>query len=49
MTNAKELIEAVVYRMSEYGEIDTEIAINSGEPFIYRIYWKESPQSGCET
>ncbi len=42
MTNAKELIEAVVYRMSEYGEIDTEIAIWMGKPFIRRIYWKET-------
>ncbi len=42
MTNAKELIEAVVYRMSEHGEIDTEIAIWMRKPFIRRIYWKET-------
>ena len=48
MKNAKELIEAVVYRMSEHGEIDTEIAISMGKPFVRRIYWTEAPQSECE-
>jgi hypothetical protein len=48
MKNAKELIEAVVYRMSEYGEVDTEIAITMDKPFIRRIYWTETPQGECE-
>lgn len=41
MRNAKELIEAIVYRMSEKGAIDAEIIDLEGKPLIRRIHWKE--------
>ncbi len=41
MKNAKELIEAVVYRMSEKGEVDAEVINLEGKALIRRIYWKE--------
>jgi hypothetical protein len=43
MKNARELIEAVIYRMSEKGEVDAEIIDRQGKPIIRRIYWKEPP------
>jgi hypothetical protein len=45
MRNAKELIEAVIYRMSERGEVDAEIITFRGKPLIRRIYWKDGPDS----
>jgi hypothetical protein len=38
MRNAKTLIEAIVYRMSEIGEVDAEIIDLEGKPIIRRIY-----------
>jgi hypothetical protein len=40
MRNARELIEAVVYRMSEKGGVDAEVVDFAGRPLIRRIYWK---------
>jgi hypothetical protein len=40
MTHAKELIEAIAYRMSEIGEIDAEVVEFEGKPLVRRIYWK---------
>jgi len=42
MTNAKELIEAVIFRMWEIGPLDAEIVDFAGKPLIRRIYFKES-------
>jgi hypothetical protein len=41
MKNAKELIEAIAYRMSEKGEVDAEVINFEGKPLIRRIHWKE--------
>jgi hypothetical protein len=40
MTNAKELIEAIVHKMSEIGAVDAEIIDFEGKPLIRRIYWQ---------
>ena len=40
MTNAKELIEAIAYRMAERRAIDAEIIDLEGRPLVRRIYWK---------
>ncbi len=40
--NARELIEAVIWRMSELGEIDVEIIDLDGSPLIKRVYWKQA-------
>lgn len=44
MKNAKELIEAIVYRMSENCEVDAEVINFEGKPLIRRIHWR----SGAE-
>lgn len=41
MKNAKELIEAIVFRMSEKGEVHAEFINHEGKPLIRRIHWKE--------
>jgi hypothetical protein len=41
MRNAKELIEAIVYRMSEKGAVDAEVINFDSKPLIRRIYWKD--------
>ena len=41
MSNARELIEAVISRMSEQGEIEAEVIDRDGQPLIRRIHWKE--------
>jgi hypothetical protein len=38
MTNAKELIEAIVYRLWESGPVDAEVIDFEGAPLIRRIY-----------
>jgi hypothetical protein len=45
MHNAKKLIEAIVYRMSEIGEVDAEIIDFEGKPLIRRIHWKKPKRS----
>lgn len=48
MRNAKKLIEAIVYRMSEKGEVDAEVIDFEGKPMIRRIHWKDgSGASRC--
>jgi hypothetical protein len=44
MANAAELIEAVLYRMRQQRELDTEIINWIGQPLVRRIWWKgETP------
>jgi hypothetical protein len=43
MTNAKELIEAIVYRMQQMGELDYEIINHAGKPLLRRIFWMGKP------
>jgi hypothetical protein len=45
MTNARELIEAIVYRMSQKGEVDAEVISFEGKPLIRRIHWKDDSES----
>ena len=40
MTNARELIEAIVYRMRQVREIDYEVVDFAGKPLLRRIFWK---------
>ncbi len=40
MTNAAELIEAVIYRMRQLRELETEIVNWQGEPLVRRVFWK---------
>jgi hypothetical protein len=40
MLNAKELIEAVIARMAERGELDAQIIDLEGKPLIRRVFWK---------
>jgi hypothetical protein len=40
MKNSKELMEAIIYRMSEKGEVDAEVIDLEGNPLIRRIHWK---------
>lgn len=40
MTNAKELIEAVLYRMTQVRELDVEIVNFAGQPLVWNIHWK---------
>ena len=44
MTNAAELIEALLYRMRQQRELDTEIVNWVGKPLVRRVWWKgETP------
>jgi hypothetical protein len=45
MKHARELIEAIIDRMSEIGEVDTEIINFEGRPLIRRIYWKSAGET----
>ena len=40
MTNAKELIEALLYRMTQVRELEAEIVDFSGQPLVRNIHWK---------
>lgn len=40
MTNAQELIEALLFRMGQIKELDAEIVQYKGSPLVRRIYWK---------
>jgi hypothetical protein len=44
MTNAQQLIEAIVYRMQQTGEIDYEITDFAGKPLLRKIFWKGRPE-----
>jgi hypothetical protein len=43
MKNAKELIEAVIYRMEQKAAVDMEIRNHNGKPLVRRIFWKVGP------
>jgi hypothetical protein len=44
MTNAAELIEALLYRMRQQRDLDTEIVNWIGKPLVRRVWWKgETP------
>ena len=46
MTNAQELIEGLLYRMSQIHELDAEIVQFAGRPLVRHIYWKgEKPSA----
>jgi hypothetical protein len=40
MTHARELIEAIVFRMGEVREVDAEIVNFAGRPLVRHIHWK---------
>lgn len=44
MLNAQELIEAIVYRMSQHLEIDAEVIEYHGSPLVSRIHWRTAGQ-----
>jgi hypothetical protein len=49
MTNARELIEAIVFRMGQTREIDAEVVDHAGRPIVRYIHWKgerPTPQPG---
>jgi hypothetical protein len=39
MKNAKELVEALIYRMWQKGPVDAEIINVGGKPLVRRIFW----------
>ncbi len=43
MKNAKELVEALIYRMWQIGSVDAEIINLHGKPLVRRIFWEEHP------
>ena len=43
MRNAKELVEAIIYRMWEKGPVGAEITPFAGKPLVRRIYWENPP------
>lgn len=45
MTNAEELLQAILYRMSQIDELEPEIIQYEGKPLIRSIYWKAEPPS----
>ncbi len=46
MTNAKELIEAILFRMGQIREVDAEIVEFVGKPLVRHIHWKgETPSA----
>lgn len=40
MTNAQQLIEAVIYRMAQRAEVDAEVVKFNGQPLVRKIHWK---------
>lgn len=43
MTNAQELLQAILYRMSQIDELEPEIIQYEGKPLVRTIYWKAEP------
>jgi hypothetical protein len=39
MKNARELVEALIYRMWQKGPVDAEIIQLGGKPLVRRIFW----------
>lgn len=42
MANAKELIEAILFRMSEINTLDLEVEVIDGKPLVRRIFFKKN-------
>jgi hypothetical protein len=42
MLNARELIEAIISRMSEIGDLDYDVEMLDGKPLVSRIFWKQA-------
>lgn len=42
MTNAQPLAEAIVYRMSQLGELDAEVVDLRGSPLLKRIFYRDA-------
>lgn len=40
MTNAEELIKAILYRMAQIGKLDAEVVIFAGQPLVRKVHWK---------
>jgi hypothetical protein len=40
MRQARQLIEAILYRMTERGPVDVELTDRGGHPMVRRIFWK---------
>jgi hypothetical protein len=40
MTNAEELIEAVLYRMQQLRKLEAEVVNWGGQPLVRRVFWK---------
>jgi hypothetical protein len=40
MTNAMELLQAILFRMSEIDELDADIGEQGGRPFVRNVHWK---------
>jgi hypothetical protein len=49
LVNAQELIEAIVYRMSQHSELDAEVVEYRGSPLMSKIHWRASGQSAPTT
>jgi hypothetical protein len=45
MTNAKELIEALIQRMAQIGAVDAQVVNSAGAPLVRQIHWKGEPPS----
>ena len=43
MTNAQELLQAILYRMSQIDELDAEVVNTGGGPLVRTIFWKAEP------
>jgi hypothetical protein len=41
MRNARELIQAIVYRMGQIAPLDAEVVDLEGAPLVRRVFWKE--------
>jgi len=50
MANARELIEAILYRMAQKGELEVKILDVHGRPLVHKIHWKyEQPSdTSCQ-
>jgi hypothetical protein len=49
MRNAREFIEALIFRMRQVAPLDTEVTLLHGKPLIRRIFWKESVPTTAPT
>lgn len=40
MTNSQELLQAILFRMSEIDELEADIGTHGGRPFVRNVHWK---------